>query len=549
MTLVKHCAILTVLLHGAVAGCEPRPAPRISGPAPAPAAPSGPERFDPEYGAWRSEGEFACQIDAECDRRAYCANDRYFVEVDEQTCSSCDGQACDGSRCAPLEPARECPSGTICRYVADGLGRETAACVNPALLADAGAAPVPEAGVLIGNCGNGVRDYVLEICDDGNQVSGDGCTGFCTLEPGWSCGDWGDPCVPALGDLACSANACRLGTLCLEPLAPQQYDAVAASCVCPAVTLPECPTLAAVGLPLPPSAADCSASGISADGGTIVGSCILHDGPPPLRAFRWTIAGGPEAYPAGGSGANAVNADGTVVVGWDQQGPFIWTPDEIIHLDVQLGRAVSVSDDGRVVVGGQGPASPAWVWTAEAGVRLLPPSTAGRETGAVRVSGDGRLIIGFEIAPEYIQVPLTWSVDGEVSAFPLPPETRLDLVDLSADGAVMVSNDLSRARASSFISVWTPEGRTELDQNGVTALSADGRVVLGNRGALQLGQSSRFERLLPFPQEPRLAPFAPGIGPELDISASDVSADGRVVAVTGVTRATYRTRAFFVWRR
>ena len=35
-------------------------------------------------------------------------------------------------------------------------------------------------------CGDGVVE-AGETCDDGNTVPGDGCSGVCQVEPGWSC--------------------------------------------------------------------------------------------------------------------------------------------------------------------------------------------------------------------------------------------------------------------------------------------------------------------------------------------------------------------------
>ena len=53
-------------------------------------------------------------------------------------------------------------------------------------------------------CGNGIIDHWLwngctlvgESCDDGNQISGDGCSSRCELEPYFACTE-GAPCVPA----------------------------------------------------------------------------------------------------------------------------------------------------------------------------------------------------------------------------------------------------------------------------------------------------------------------------------------------------------------
>ncbi len=49
-------------------------------------------------------------------------------------------------------------------------------------------------------CGNG-KLTVDEACDDGNTVSGDGCSADCqTIEPGWQCPAPGKPCTPICGD-------------------------------------------------------------------------------------------------------------------------------------------------------------------------------------------------------------------------------------------------------------------------------------------------------------------------------------------------------------
>ena len=44
-------------------------------------------------------------------------------------------------------------------------------------------------------CGNGVKNPDTELCDDGNTMSGDGCSSTCRVEPGWLCITPGEPCV------------------------------------------------------------------------------------------------------------------------------------------------------------------------------------------------------------------------------------------------------------------------------------------------------------------------------------------------------------------
>jgi len=49
-------------------------------------------------------------------------------------------------------------------------------------------------------CGNGFLEPG-ETCDDGNVADGDGCSSYCNLvEPGWSCPAPGRRCVPICGD-------------------------------------------------------------------------------------------------------------------------------------------------------------------------------------------------------------------------------------------------------------------------------------------------------------------------------------------------------------
>jgi fibro-slime domain-containing protein len=47
---------------------------------------------------------------------------------------------------------------------------------------------------LLGYCGDGVIESG-EQCDDGNSVPGDGCSGTCQIEPGYTCPTQGKPCV------------------------------------------------------------------------------------------------------------------------------------------------------------------------------------------------------------------------------------------------------------------------------------------------------------------------------------------------------------------
>lgn len=56
-------------------------------------------------------------------------------------------------------------------------------------------------------CGDGINSnfynqtIIIEACDDGNQVSGDGCSADCLfVEPGYECLEWGKPCTLLCGN-------------------------------------------------------------------------------------------------------------------------------------------------------------------------------------------------------------------------------------------------------------------------------------------------------------------------------------------------------------
>lgn len=60
-------------------------------------------------------------------------------------------------------------------------------------------------------CGNGIVNFPEE-CDDGNTSASDGCSADCTLEPGWRCRVPGKRCLPVCGDhLRIGAETCDDG--------------------------------------------------------------------------------------------------------------------------------------------------------------------------------------------------------------------------------------------------------------------------------------------------------------------------------------------------
>jgi uncharacterized membrane protein len=314
---------------------------------------------------------------------------------------------------------------------------------------------------------------------------------------------------------------------------------------------------------LPSGASGCAGKGISGDGTTVVGFCTFafnpEQGSQALKAAKWTIARGLETLPEGRQAiGNAVSEDGSIVVGGDEAGPFIWTPTGLQHLDADLTSANSISADGRVVVGGD---TPGWVWTAAAGLLRLPPAREGRRTAATHVSADGRVIVGYEWDEQYLGQALTWTIDGQVQALSLLPEElgpvdasaeREDWViaaDLNVDGTLMVANYASPNPADRSVILRTPEGSRILDvqtPSTARALSGDGTTLIGSSGSNQdalwdLAGDEALQLVLPRPI---------GSTPP-QVTLTDLSSDGRVMSGTGLpaNHRDTRGRAFLIVRR
>jgi len=62
-------------------------------------------------------------------------------------------------------------------------------------------------------CGNGLIEG-SEACDDGNTVSGDGCSSICAVEPGWACATPGKPCTPINKPSVCGNGTVESGEQC-----------------------------------------------------------------------------------------------------------------------------------------------------------------------------------------------------------------------------------------------------------------------------------------------------------------------------------------------
>lgn len=199
---------------------------------------------------------------------------------------------------------------------------------------------------------------------------------------------------------------------------------------------------------------DSVANGISGDGSIVVGNAFNGDiSQPDTVAYRWTAGSGAASYgatyatgPAAGaqaitpggsvmvgnvgvafpiarrwpqsgdpylipgrSSAQAVNADGSVIVGYDGQSAFRWENGVVTDLPGVPGAtsavARGVSGDGSIVIGEAAVAggSQAFIWSDSTGTRnlrdvLISLGAAGLEswslTSATGISADGSVIVG-----------------------------------------------------------------------------------------------------------------------------------------------------------
>lgn len=149
-------------------------------------------------------------------------------------------------------------------------------------------------------------------------------------------------------------------------------------------------------------------------------------------AFRWSEAEGmtklPVNRPQNASRANKISADGSVIVGWNDQDNgartgVIWKDgvaiDVVDSTGASVGEATAVSRNGRVVVGERyfdiaTFTKQAWRWTAETGVQplgCLPSSFGCSATSARAVSDDGNVVVGDSVSGG-AYLATVWTPDG-----------------------------------------------------------------------------------------------------------------------------------------
>jgi uncharacterized membrane protein len=146
--------------------------------------------------------------------------------------------------------------------------------------------------------------------------------------------------------------------------------------------------------------------GMSPNGNTIVGLGWINAGT--AHAVKWTAQTGMTDLGSmianSSSRANAVNADGSVIVGWQDQADGFRTGARwvngiesfITNINGDfVGEAGDVSADGNTIIGLDTPEP--YVWNSTTGLTYIthPNSSAFFRGGATGISADGSKVIGF----------------------------------------------------------------------------------------------------------------------------------------------------------
>ena len=246
---------------------------------------------------------------------------------------------------------------------------------------------------------------------------------------------------------------------------------------------------------LPGGVFDSRANAVSADGSVVVGTSSSTSG---SQTFRWTAGGGMvglgvlpgDAF----SEPGGVSADGSVVVGYSgtvfptlQTRAFRWTAGPgMVSLGVLPGdtssSAAGVSADGSVVVGGSGnnSGSHAFRWTAGSGMVGLGTLPGDTSSSAARVSADGSVIVGSSGSHAYRWTAGTGMVD--LGSLPGDDLVANEATGVSANGSVIVGSSQWEAFR------WTASGMTGLgflpgeSYSRAEGVSGDGSVVFGTAG-------------------------------------------------------------------
>jgi probable HAF family extracellular repeat protein len=315
-----------------------------------------------------------------------------------------------------------------------------------------------------------------------------------------------------------------------------------------------------------------AAYGVSADGSVVVGAAKNAAGYE--RAFRWTAARGMQdlgTLSGGSSSATGVSANGSVVVCWDYSGfaglgglvlgeyrAFRWTAaagmQDLGTLGGRSSVANAVSADGSVVVGWAENAEGqhrAFRWTAARGMQDLG-TLGGDWSEATGVSADGSVVVGWAENVLGFRRAFRWTAAGGMQDLGTLGGYNSAATGVSADGSVVVGwaeNVLGFRRAFR----WTAaRGMQDLGTLGsvfgseATGVSADGSVVVG-WAENAAWQKRAFRWTAARGMEDLNITYAHLLtNGSVLYSANAISPDGRYIVGSGYNAATRRIEAFLL---
>jgi len=265
------------------------------------------------------------------------------------------------------------------------------------------------------------------------------------------------------------------------------------------------------------------ANAVNADGSVIVGQVAVSNSPYRLVAARWQTDGTSQiiGHFVGGnqSTATGVSGNGAIVVGWGD-----------VHI-------AAYQENGESYVAVDYSSLP-FIWSAANGMQRLPlPFLAGGSANAI--SENGATVVG-TISGQDGSIAGLWQIDpqaylGGGGAAPqfhalgfLPGDTSSVATAVSGDGSVVVGYSSGPSGNSAFLwtsqlgmvdlNTWLPSLGVDLTNaqlSLVTGISADGRKIVGN-GSLYTGPGSGRGWIVtlpvPEPSSFALAICAIGIG-------------------------------------
>ena len=235
--------------------------------------------------------------------------------------------------------------------------------------------------------------------------------------------------------------------------------------------------------------------------GTIVGSYREPSG------FYWMPTTGDIFI--GGVGTSAVSLDGRTIVGTAldsnrREQAAIWQRSAEWRLlgsivpnaeacDALLSSSYDVSDDGQVIVGlawNGCRIARAFRWEESTGMVDLGSTVAGRSSRANGVSGDGRMVVGWQESSQGNRMGARW-VDGRQELFVGDLGAAGEAHAANRDGSIVVGQVCTPGEQAQNAWIWTPrEGvqcvppprpRLGFFLGIMLATSADGRVIGGSQ--------------------------------------------------------------------